>query len=48
MMKRVKDLFKRLMNRKPREFHDHAESKKFEQGRSHTPFEAAAIYGIMR
>ena len=48
MLKQVKVILKRLMNRKRREFHSHAESKKFERGRPHTPFEAAAIYGIMR
>lgn len=48
MLKQVKAMLKQLMNRKRREFHDQAESKKFEQGRPHTPFEAAAIYGIMR
>lgn len=48
MLKRIIHRLKSLLCCRSRDFHDHGESKKFNQQRPRDPIELAALYGMMR
>jgi hypothetical protein len=48
MLKRLLARLRSMFGRGSREFHDHSESRKFEQERPRDALDLAAFYGMMR